>query len=77
MIIVEVENGIVSDVYTNTDSKVVVVDIDALRVGANPVSAWEPSPLHQAESEMAKRVRRKQLTAENYKEIFYQEIANE
>lgn len=77
MILIEIENGIVSDVYTNTDMLVKVVDIDALRVGVSPVSAFKPKPLHQAESEMAQRVRKNQLTDKDYKEIFYQEVADE
>lgn len=76
MVIIEVEKGIVSDVYADNPGidTVIVVDIDALRVGDIDVSDVEVKSIDEAKKEMAKRIKNGQLNKSVFFKLFGEKL---
>lgn len=73
MIIIEVEKGIVADIYADNPGidKILVVDIDGARVGdVNIITDVQLKDMDEGRKSFAKRVKWGQLTKEQYNEIF-------
>lgn len=73
MILIEVEKGIVADIYMDSPGvdKISVVDIDGARVGdVDIITDFETKDMDEARKSFAKRVKWGQITKEQYNQIF-------